>query len=324
MVLEVFKDVYKIEVPLPRNPLKIINTYLVKGDERDLLIDNGFSFDECERVLMSGLNELGVNLDKLDHFITHHHADHAGLLYRLFRKDSNIFISELEATLLKMSTRDELWLQLNKIAKRHGFPFDLNEGYRVIRKMVGTDDDCESRFRFVADQDEIRVGEFHFKCLFTPGHSIGHMSLLEENKKLLFSGDHIMAEITPSLQFWGNRGDPLEQYYDSLAKLKDLDISLVLPSHRRSLTDLKARVNELIAHHHERSQETLHAITVETGNAFEIASKLSWDVPGGWEELPPHQKWMATGETLSHLINLVNKGQAIINKEGETVKFSRQ
>lgn len=38
MVEEIIKDIYRIEIPLPGNPLKSINSYVIKGD-RNLIID---------------------------------------------------------------------------------------------------------------------------------------------------------------------------------------------------------------------------------------------------------------------------------------------
>ena len=38
---EVLKGLYRIEVPLPRSPLKYLNSYVVKGKDRHLIIDTG-------------------------------------------------------------------------------------------------------------------------------------------------------------------------------------------------------------------------------------------------------------------------------------------
>ena len=47
---EVMKGVYLIKVPLPNNPLKALNSYLILDDIRPLLVDVGFSLPECEEV----------------------------------------------------------------------------------------------------------------------------------------------------------------------------------------------------------------------------------------------------------------------------------
>ena len=43
------------------------------------------------------------------------------------------------------------------------------------------------------DGDIIKVGDLNFKVLQTPGHSVGGLCFLEENEKVLFSGDTLFA-----------------------------------------------------------------------------------------------------------------------------------
>lgn len=40
-------NIFRIGVPLRGNPLKEVNSYLIRGRERDLLIDTGFRRQEC-------------------------------------------------------------------------------------------------------------------------------------------------------------------------------------------------------------------------------------------------------------------------------------
>ena len=41
MVEQILPDIYKIEIPLPKSPLKALNAYLIKGPGRFLLVDTG-------------------------------------------------------------------------------------------------------------------------------------------------------------------------------------------------------------------------------------------------------------------------------------------
>jgi hypothetical protein len=43
---EVFPDIFRIPIPLPRNPLRAINTYLIRGRDRSLLVDTGMNRPE--------------------------------------------------------------------------------------------------------------------------------------------------------------------------------------------------------------------------------------------------------------------------------------
>ena len=55
------EGLYRIPVPLPGNPLRELNSYLLRGRERSLLIDTGFRQEEGRRALFAGLAELDVD-----------------------------------------------------------------------------------------------------------------------------------------------------------------------------------------------------------------------------------------------------------------------
>lgn len=41
MIEEILTNLYKIEIPLPKSPLKALNSYVIKDTERNLIIDTG-------------------------------------------------------------------------------------------------------------------------------------------------------------------------------------------------------------------------------------------------------------------------------------------
>ncbi len=57
-------DIYKIYVPLPNNPLKNLNSYVVKTENKNLIIDTGFNMPECYEALTEGLKELEIDIEK--------------------------------------------------------------------------------------------------------------------------------------------------------------------------------------------------------------------------------------------------------------------
>ena len=73
MVTQVAPNLYRIPVPLPGNPLRNLNAYLIRGD-RNLLVDTGFRQEECRTALKAGLAELGVDMANTDIFLTHLHS----------------------------------------------------------------------------------------------------------------------------------------------------------------------------------------------------------------------------------------------------------
>ncbi len=79
MIEEVFKNIFRIGVVLPGNPLKEVNCYFIRGDKTDLLIDTGFNRDACRDALKAGFEELGSDPERRDVLATHLHSDHCGI-----------------------------------------------------------------------------------------------------------------------------------------------------------------------------------------------------------------------------------------------------
>ena len=77
-ISKITHNIKRIKIRLPGSPLKSLNSYLVKGEERNLLIDTGFHLDESFSDLQEGLRGLGIDMSRTDIFLTHCHADHAG------------------------------------------------------------------------------------------------------------------------------------------------------------------------------------------------------------------------------------------------------
>jgi glyoxylase-like metal-dependent hydrolase (beta-lactamase superfamily II) len=81
-----------------------------------------------------------------------------------------------------------------------------------------------------------------------------------------FSGDHVLPRITPSISV--QRADPfgpLQDYLNSLAKVRDLDVEEVLPAHEWRFQGLPERVDAIAAHHERRLAELLAVIRQRPG-----------------------------------------------------------
>jgi len=300
MIEEVLSNLYKIELPLPQNPLGGVNCYLLKGEGQFLLIDTGMNRQECRQEIYSDLRSLDVDLKKTDIFITHFHADHLGLATSLATETSTIYLNSVEVPVV--GNLEKHWRETSGFARLHGFP--ENELDKALRAHPGYRyglRDCAD-FSILEEGDRIRIGDYSFVCIETPGHSPGHMCLYEPNKKILVSGDHILIDITPNIQLWSDKGDPLNEYLKSLDRIYDLGVDLVLPGHRDIFTNHKKRIQEIKLHHEVRANEILSILEKGGQTAYEVASQMRWDVSYGfWKLFPISQKWFAVGEALSHL-----------------------
>ncbi|TET43956.1 MAG: MBL fold metallo-hydrolase [Dehalococcoidia bacterium] len=302
MVEEILPNTYKIEIPLPKNPLKAINSYLIKGRERFLIIDTGMNRQECMHEMFSCLARLSVDLKKTDFFITHLHVDHIGLVGNLATDTSKVYFNDLEASIVSPDRSEGHLRQISAIYKSHGFAGDELEKATTSHPayLYGLKQHVD--FCLLKEGDTIDIGDYSLRCIETPGHSPNHMCLYEANKKVLISGDHILSDITPNIALWPEMENPLKEYLASLEKVYALDVNLVLPGHRNIWNNHRSRITELQEHHQARLKEVLSALEDGEKTAFQIAPWVSWDIDcSSWELFPPSQKWFAVGETIAHL-----------------------
>ncbi len=307
MAEEVLPNLYKIEVPLPRNPLKAINSYIIKGQGRFLIIDTGMNRKECISVMSAGLKELDVDLKKTDFFITHLHADHLGLVSSLATDTSTVYFNQADADAITHSSH---WEKNTDFADKNGFPED--ERKKALESHPGRIYSSRGHmdFHILKEGNTISIGDYLFKCIETPGHTRGHMCLYEPNKQIFIAGDHILIDITPNISLWSDDENPLKEYLSSLDKVYNLDIKLVLPGHRSTFENCKERIEELKHHHQTRASEVLSILEKGTQNAYQVASQMTWDMSYEfWEQFPPSQKWFAFGEAVAHLKYLEEEGK---------------
>ena len=303
MIEEVLPNLFRLEVPLPNNPLKAINSYIIKSKDRNLIIDTGMNREECMAVFEVGLKELSINLRETDFFITHMHDDHSGLVSELATNDSRIYCSLPDSVLIgPVITAEELYSKMFEIAGLCGFPESEFWDAVLTYPDFKYSDREALEFNILKEGDTLSIGEYHFTCLETPGHSDGHLCLYDGDKKLLVSGDHILSDITPSILMWSPLGNPLKDFINSLDRISGLAVDMVLPGHRRVFSDCKGRIEELKLHHRNRAQEILAILEKGAADVYQVASQMAWDhTYRSWVMFPAPQKLFAVGEARSHI-----------------------
>ncbi len=321
MCEEILPNLFRLKIPLPDSPLKYLNSYVIKGADRNLIIDTGLNRRECLEAMQAGLSTLGIDLKASDIFITHLHADHFGLVAKLATDTSQVYFSRPEKELI------ESWEGFGPMivyAGQNGFPED--ELQAALDKHPGAKFGSEwiPEMKLLEDGDEIRIGDYEFRCVVTPGHTMGHICLYEPDKKILVAGDHILIDITPNIQCWSDTQNPLKHYLASLEKVYSLKVDLTLPGHRRLIENHQTRIEELKRHHADRLTEVLSILMAGALNAFQVASQMTWDIDSeSWDQFPVAQKWFATGEAISHLRYLEEEGQLVRNADGKITLYAR-
>jgi glyoxylase-like metal-dependent hydrolase (beta-lactamase superfamily II) len=312
MIEEVAEHLYRLELTLPARRSAATNCYIIKGTERNLIIDPGHDHEECLTVMLSALQKLDIDLDRTDFFITHSHGDHYGLLRKLIRDGASVFASCPDADVIRGKRSIPMLEDLSQFLEASGFPerdaVKILPPFLLKEQTQTTLQSASPVFRLMADGEWIEAGDYRFQCVHTPGHSDGHMCLYEPDKKLFISGDHIIGTIGPSVSGRFNHQNPLEQYLESLGKIKSLEVEKVLPGHGKVFSQCQERIKELETKIAKRSQEILLILQKGGKNAYETASRVAWNIGGGtWEALPIFHRLLATQKTCAYLTYLENK-----------------
>ncbi|MFH0728337.1 MAG: MBL fold metallo-hydrolase [Pseudomonadota bacterium] len=309
---EIADNLYRIKVPLPENLLPYTNAYVIRGKDRHLIIDSGMDTPRCKAALKESLQVLDIDLDRTDFFITHFHRDHLQLALALVAEGARIFMSRVDHRELELLKEND-WFRpdIPSFSRISGFPeADLRSAYRFFEQFEEKTTFKMPPITLLNDGDLLQAPGMTLRCIMTPGHSKGHMCLYDAEGKRLLAGDHLLDEITPTIQGRFNGENPLEDYLASLEKIEAMEVGLVLPGHKRPFTHFKNRIEELRHHHRQRNRQILDILSMGPATAYRVASGMSWNVRGNsWDNYAPLQRFMAMGETISHLNYLLKQGK---------------
>ena len=329
MIECVAPGIYSILIPLPGNPLKSLNSYLIKKagpGSRNLLIDTGFRMDACRHAMDEALESLHIHMDETDIFLTHVHSDHTGLAPDLAGPDTKVFLSGYDRTRLPGKLCELDWDKSDAFFLSHGFPqAELREvaAKNPARAWMPAayDDYIEIR-----DGDLFRYGGYALEAVETPGHTPGHMCLFDRESGVMFCGDHVLFDITPNITCWQNFPNALGAYLESLKKVAAYPVRLPLPGHRAVHCSFSERITQLQVHHAKRCREVLqilHSLPQgEALSAYTITSRMTWRIRcNSWADFPSAQKWFAVGEAIAHLEYLESLQQVSRLRDGDSVLF---
>ncbi|MFD4505431.1 MBL fold metallo-hydrolase [Streptomyces sp. NPDC058457] len=309
----VLPGVHRIPLPLPDDGLRAVNVYALEGLADGLvLIDGGWSIPGSRKALEEALADLGHDLGEISHIlVTHIHRDHytqAVTLRRLL--GSRVYLGSGERRGL------ELLASLRTTRPAGSLETLTRSGAGALAERVAAMDHgdfdpgvWEAPDRWL-EAEELRFGDARLAVIPTPGHTRGHVVYLDRARGLLFSGDHVLPHITPSIGFeLGPAELPLGDYLDSLRMLTTLADARLLPAHGPVGDSVHGRVGELLAHHDDRLAQTRAVLGDRTLNAHDLAGELGWTrrkVP--FTDLNAFNQMLAVNETAAHLDVLVARG----------------
>ena len=319
-------DLVRVRIPVPL-PLGFVNVYGIRTRSGALLVDTGLHTPGALKHVEEGLESLGLSLRELRAVVvTHAHPDHVGLVGVLQRcTDACVYFFDQEEPLAR-----RLWAEnptarvqaITDMLRLHGTPAAwVDEAARQaekLRDLVAPLGPAHT----LRDGDTLELDGFRARVHWTPGHSDGHMILLDQ-KGRMFCGDHVLPDISPNISLYpGGRPDPLGDYLASLRAVRNLPVHTAFPGHGEPFGDWAQRVDQLLEHHRARLRAVLELLPPEGCTAFEIARRLftqHFQNGEGFLQVPLP---LAVGEAAAHLEHLVWEGR-VVRRDSVPITYRR-
>lgn len=249
------------------------NVYILAGAD-GLIYDAGYGDKKTVRYLVGEIKKIeelykSRNKEfKLTRVLpSHAHPDHISganllkkilgvrilLTKRMFEtfKDKQSFLKFFEPN------REEDLLSITNFRRRIKTSFQQHLWRFFYRRLYGLNYITEPD-EIINENSEIIVNNEVWKIFHSPGHSPDHLSLYNEEKGVLFSGDNILRSITTWL------GPPhcnIEDYVKSIEIIQKLPkLDLVLSAHGSPIENPRKRVNEILEHRKERLDQVIKIV----------------------------------------------------------------
>ncbi len=315
-VYTVSPGVYRIPLPLPHDALRAVNVYAVTDGSRLVLIDSGWALEAARERLSRGLKAIGAGLGDVSEFlITHVHRDHYTMAVSLRREfGGKIGLGKLEEPSLRESGDPDLLpmrAQVELLQRCGAIPV-MEQLAREFGGVRHTEADLwEGPDEWLAPGRRTILPGREFDVVHTPGHTAGHVVFDDGEAGLLFTGDHVLPHITPSIGFQPVPAElPLNDYLGSLRLVRAMPDRRMLPAHGPVTESVHARVDALLEHHRVRLETMGAQIADGATTAYEVALRLGWTrrerkLP----EMDVFNQMLAVLETASHLDLLVSQGK---------------
>src|SRR5437764_13765725 len=266
--IEFQRGIVMVPLRTPTLPPATHTNCLLLGDEELWVVDPGSPYPEEQATLEKTLALLHEEGRRaVGVLLTHHHQDHVGGAAQLART--------LQLPIAATAQTAEL------------LDFRVN---RVLR-----------------DGEKLDVGPRGWKCLHLPGHTRGHLCLIEEGSGAVVAGDLVAGIGTVVVD--PPEGDMLD-YLASLRRLLQLGPGVIYPAHGPVVPEGVEHLRRYLVHSLERERLVLNALrTLGPATPREL-------VPPSYPDVKPEVYPLAERSLLAHLGKLVKEGRARVDERG--------
>jgi glyoxylase-like metal-dependent hydrolase (beta-lactamase superfamily II) len=298
-----------------------VNVYLIRDKDSVSLVDTGLKDRSSQQELEKALTDRGLRFSDIESvFLTHHHADHAGLAHFLQQQGAKIYMSAIDASLLVNFYRPPE----NDVERAMlSFDFGLTEeflnsvlsAFSFIRKLG---EEFEPDI-IVGDGDTISLGNTAFEVIACPGHTPGHLCLVSRELQVAFTGDCVISPKTTHISASPSQQeqDPYFDYILSLERLLPFVDVIPLSGHGAHLKPLNISALKIKMHLEAELSSLRERLTEIPASPFTLSQTVN--------DMRPRvfPKWLAVSQTAAYLNHLVRQGNALCEETREGRLYRR-
>jgi glyoxylase-like metal-dependent hydrolase (beta-lactamase superfamily II) len=281
--------VTRIEVPTPF-PVGNTNCYLIEGSPLTL-IDTGPKTSKSLTAIQNGLQANSYDMPEIEQILlTHGHVDHVGLAAQFVKarldvhnECPDVWINENDAIVLLNyeNYMDTYMRAIAELIQVSGIPRSqtqmLAQDHRVgLFRSIGESVPTAHSFK---DNATFKTGIGELTAIFVPGHSPGSTCFVCDEQRIIFSGDHILSDISsnPSISFGDSERIGMMTYFASLDRLSSRDNYTAYPGHREPILDIRTRIETLRAEYADKIKRAASSLTYCPQTVYEISRAVYGD-----------------------------------------------
>jgi glyoxylase-like metal-dependent hydrolase (beta-lactamase superfamily II) len=155
--------------------------------------------------------------------------------------------------------------------------------------------------RALADDERLTFGDASITVLHTPGHAVDHLVFVLQGERALFTGDVVAG--TGFMVIAPPHGE-MRTYQATLHRLRDRygDAAALYGGHGPEVGDVRAKLDEYIAHRETRERQIVHALESGATTIPELVARIYTETP--------RNLWPAAGrQILAYLLALEREGR---------------
>jgi glyoxylase-like metal-dependent hydrolase (beta-lactamase superfamily II) len=306
-----------IDLPWPTEP---VNAYLVE-DEPLTLLDTGPNLPEALAALERALAAHGRRVEDVERIVlTHQHIDHVGLASEVRRRSgaevcAHALLVPWLARQPSHAERDRAFTA--ELMKRGGVPAGVAEALLSAERALDDRDPSVTVTRELREDDELEFAERRWRVLHAPGHSPFDTLFFDAERGELFSGDHLLPNISsnpvmtvapnlpPSTPFLA-----LREYRASLRRTRELPAETVNPGHGEIFGGHRSAIDERFEEMDRRRERIAALIEERARTPHEVARAI-------WGSAALEQPHLTLYEVLGYADLLVEDGRVSQEPDGD-------